>query len=92
MTNSVTTRCAGNARGLMQPAIEAFELLASKSVRLMSVDMVPVDGLIHPVHRSGAVYGSEIGELQMGLASPIHGCERESFAFNLSGVNHGFLR
>jgi len=47
----------------MQPAIDAFALLASKQVQLKSAQMVSVEGLIHPVHRRGAVYGWEIAEL-----------------------------
>lgn len=44
----------------MAQAIEAFELLASRSVTLASSYHSRVDDLIHPVHRQGAVYGWEV--------------------------------
>lgn len=44
----------------MQPAITAFELLASQTVELIPTEVCHFDGLIHPVHRRGAVHGWEI--------------------------------
>ncbi len=44
----------------MQPAIDAFEALASHQVNLQRAETSHIDDLIHPVHRKGAVYGWEI--------------------------------
>jgi hypothetical protein len=43
-------------------AIEAFEVLASRKVNLTAMKPAPFDGLIHPVHGRGAVFGWEITE------------------------------
>jgi hypothetical protein len=42
------------------PTIRAFELLASSEVELQAAEPVTFDGLIHPVHRRGAVHGWEL--------------------------------
>jgi hypothetical protein len=42
------------------PAIEAFEVLAARSVYLTPVRPAAVDGLIHPVHRAVTVRGWEV--------------------------------
>ena len=47
----------------LSPTVRAFELLASIEVRLRAAEPVPFDGLIHPVHRQGAVFGWEINPL-----------------------------
>jgi hypothetical protein len=44
----------------MDPAIEAFELLASRQVALSTRAEVSVTGLVHPVHRRGRVFGWEL--------------------------------
>ena len=44
----------------MALAIEAFEKLASQSVVLSSRTSAPFGGLVHPVHRGGAVFAWEI--------------------------------
>jgi hypothetical protein len=46
------------------PAIKAFELLASDVVRLSERATACFRGLIHPVHQSGVVVGWEIAEKQ----------------------------
>ena len=46
------------------PAIEAFELLASGVARLSQRATACFRGLIHPVHRDGAVFGWEIVKKQ----------------------------
>jgi hypothetical protein len=45
----------------LDPAIEAFESLAAKRVSIGAKHVARFDGLVHPVHSSGAVYGWEIG-------------------------------
>jgi hypothetical protein len=45
----------------MDPAIEAFETLASQKVKLVSRAVASFDGLIHPVHRRGRVFGWQVG-------------------------------
>lgn len=45
----------------MDPAIEAFEALASKHATLTSVPAAGFDRLAHPVHRKGRVFGWELG-------------------------------
>ena len=45
----------------MNPAIEAFELLASRWVkRWLLAGLVHIRNLVHPVHREGCVFGWEI--------------------------------
>jgi len=44
----------------MEPAISAFEVLASREVWLSTRCSAKVTGLIHPVHQRGEVYGWEI--------------------------------
>lgn len=41
----------------MDSAIEAFEVLASRDVKLASRTVAAFDGLIHPVHQRGRVWG-----------------------------------
>jgi hypothetical protein len=40
----------------LEPVINAFETLASKVVALSAAHKAKFNGLIHPVHRQGAVY------------------------------------
>jgi hypothetical protein len=47
----------------MDPAIEAFEALASREVNLASRSVATFDGLIHPVHERGRVFGWEVQPL-----------------------------
>jgi hypothetical protein len=44
----------------MDPAIEAFEVLASRQVKLASRAVASFDGLIHPVHQHGRVFGWQV--------------------------------
>ena len=44
----------------MDPAIEAFQALASRDVKLTLPAVASFDGLIHPVHRRGRVFGWQI--------------------------------
>jgi hypothetical protein len=44
----------------MDPAIEAFETLASKQVKLASHAVASFDRLIHPVHQCGRVFGWQL--------------------------------
>jgi hypothetical protein len=44
----------------MEPAVEAFEQLAESRVRLGPRQAASFDGLIHPVHRRGAVFVWEV--------------------------------
>ena len=46
----------------MDPAIEAFELLAAARVRLGQRVVAGYSELVHPVHQAGRVFGWEIGE------------------------------
>ena len=46
----------------MDPAIEAFEVLASRQVRLGTRIVAAYDDLVHPVHRRGRVFGWEVAE------------------------------
>lgn len=46
----------------MDPAIEAFEVLARRQVRLGTRIVAGYDDLVHPVHRRGRVFGWEIAE------------------------------
>lgn len=46
----------------LEPAIRAFELLASHEVNLVPAGPAPFNDLIHPVHQRGAVFGWEISE------------------------------
>jgi hypothetical protein len=45
-------------------AIEAFETLAKRSVRLGARITAPYSGLVHPVHQQGAVFGWEVQPFQ----------------------------
>jgi hypothetical protein len=47
----------------MDPAIEAFETLASQKVKLASRAVASFDGLIHPVHQRGRVFGWQVEPL-----------------------------
>jgi hypothetical protein len=47
----------------MDPAIEAFQVLASQEVMLADPAVASFDGLIHPVHRRGRVFGWQIRPL-----------------------------
>jgi hypothetical protein len=44
----------------MDPAVEAFEVLASRDVKLVSRTVATFNGLIHPVHQRGRVFGWEV--------------------------------
>jgi hypothetical protein len=44
----------------MDPAIEAFQLLAERSVKLSSTAVTSFAGLMHPVHQQGRVFGWQI--------------------------------
>lgn len=45
----------------MDPAIDAFETLASRVVELGRREAAEFDGLVHPVHQRGRVFAWEIG-------------------------------
>lgn len=47
----------------MDPAIEAFQMLASQQVLLTDSAIASFDRLIHPVHRRGRVFGWQIKPL-----------------------------
>jgi len=47
----------------MDPAIEAFQALASREVTLADTMVASFDGLIHPVHRRGRVFGWQVHPL-----------------------------
>ncbi len=51
----------------MLPVIEAFEALATRHLCLCSRESAEVEGLIHPVHSRGAVFGWELKD-RSGLA------------------------
>jgi hypothetical protein len=44
----------------MGPAIEAFQTLACREVKLADSAVASFDGLIHPVHRRGRVFGWQV--------------------------------
>ena len=44
----------------MDPAIEAFQGLASREVKLADSVVASFDGLMHPVHRRGRVFGWQV--------------------------------
>jgi hypothetical protein len=44
----------------LEPLVEAFEALAGRQVRLGGRSTATFQGLIHPVHRHGAVFGWEV--------------------------------
>ena len=44
----------------MDPAVEAFETLASQQVKLASHAVASFGGLIHPVHQRGRVFGWQV--------------------------------
>ena len=48
----------------MEPAIEAFEVLARRWVALSARAVSAYQDLVHPVHRAGRVFGWEIGPTQ----------------------------
>jgi hypothetical protein len=45
----------------MDPAISAFEHLASAAAPLSQEVSAPFDGLVHPVHKRGRVFAWEVG-------------------------------
>jgi hypothetical protein len=47
----------------MEPAIEAFEVLAARWVTLSKRAVRAYSDLVHPVHRAGRVFGWEITSL-----------------------------
>jgi hypothetical protein len=47
----------------MDPTIEAFETLASQRVKIVSKAVASFDGLIHPVHQRGRVFGWQVEPL-----------------------------
>lgn len=47
----------------MDPVISAFEVLASRQVKLDSGAVAPFDGLVHPVHQRGRVFGWQLRPL-----------------------------
>jgi hypothetical protein len=47
----------------MDPAIEAFEILARCKVQLGPRVSAAYQELVHPVHRAGRVFGWEVGQL-----------------------------
>jgi len=47
----------------MDPAIEAFELLALQRVRICNMASAHFSGLLHPVHKEGRVFAWEIAPL-----------------------------
>lgn len=47
----------------MDPAIEAFETLARRQVCLGTRCVARYEGLVHPVHQAGRVFGWNVGEL-----------------------------
>jgi hypothetical protein len=47
----------------MDPAIEAFQALASREAKLADPVVAKFDGLIHPVHRHGRVFGWQLEPL-----------------------------
>ncbi len=48
---------------LMDPVIEAFEALAKREVKLAARAVASFDGLIHPVHQRGRVFGWQVQQL-----------------------------
>lgn len=46
----------------MDPAIDAFELLARRNAKLSGRVVGAYRNLVHPVHREGRVFGWEIGQ------------------------------
>jgi hypothetical protein len=44
----------------LEPAIHAFERLASELVELGAPVQAPLEDLVHPVHATGAVFGWEV--------------------------------
>jgi hypothetical protein len=48
----------------MDPAIEAFEILARSQEVLGERHVASFDGLVHPVHRQGRVFAWELLELE----------------------------
>jgi hypothetical protein len=53
----------------MDPAIEAFETLARRAVRLTARVEASVHGLRHPVHQRGRVFGWEIADIAFDQVS-----------------------
>ena len=60
----------------MDPAIEAFEALARVRVSLGPRYVAAYQGLVHPVHRSGRVFGWELGQPNSAHAGTRHGAGR----------------
>jgi hypothetical protein len=54
----------------MDPAIEAFEVLASQRVQLGDRFVAGYAGLVHPVHVAGRVFGWETHPRAAGMANP----------------------
>jgi hypothetical protein len=47
----------------MDPVINAFEALASRQVKLADSAVASFNGLVHPVHRRGRVFGWQVQQL-----------------------------
>ena len=47
----------------MDPAIEAFQALASREAKLADLVVAKFDGFVHPVHRHGRVFGWQLEPL-----------------------------
>jgi len=47
----------------MRPAIDAFEVLARRRVKLDAAVPVSVEGQVHPVHQRGCVYAWQVSGL-----------------------------
>ena len=47
----------------LQPVIDAFETLASKVVTLSNAVQATFDGLVHPIHRQGAVFAWNVSNM-----------------------------
>jgi hypothetical protein len=48
----------------MDPVIEAFQVLACQEVKLTDPAVASFDGLIHPVHHNGRVFGWQVRPLE----------------------------
>jgi hypothetical protein len=51
----------------MDPAIEAFEVLAKRAVGLSARHQAAFSGLVHPVHQAGRVFGWELAGSQAAV-------------------------
>ena len=47
----------------LEPVMDAFECLAGREVKLSERISAPFADLVHPIHRSGTVFGSEVKAL-----------------------------